>query len=787
MPPRTKFGDLLETLPDALVGVDASGVIQVVNQQAEALFGYGHDDLIGASVETLVPDRLRLTHVGHRAAFSSDRATRAMGTDLRLIGQRRDGTEFPVDIALSCMDSGEGVLVIASVRDMSERLKTESSRHRLDRLAAIVEHSDDAIISSTLDGIITSWNPAAERLYGYTSEEVIGRSIQPVTPQDRAGEVKAMLDKITAGEPVDHYETIRVRKDGTMFPASVSVSPIRDEFGKITGASVISRDVTQRGQALASAQQMASVVEQSSDAIIGSTLEGIITSWNPAAEGMFGYSSQEIIGQHGTVLGPEDRAEEIRDLLARASAGHLVGPVETVRARKDATQFPVSLTASPIRDEYGTIIGAASIVRDVTEQRKAIEVAQRMAAIIQGSNDAIISSTLDGILTSWNPAAERLYGYTSQEIVGRSTDLLSPKDHVGDTSAILGKITAGEHVEHHHTTRIRKDGTRVRVSLTASPIRDASGAIIGASLIARDLTRQEEASELFRSMIEASQDSMVSISMQGKITDVNEVTVKITGVPRDKLIGTSFSRCFTDPEKAEQAYQKVFERGSVTDYPLTLRRGDGSEVLTEVLYNASVYRDAEGKVLGVFATARDVTQLREAAQYSRSLIEAALDPMVTISPEGKITDVNQATVTATGLPRDKLIGTSFSSYFTDPEKANQGYQRVFEQGAVTDLPLTLRHHDGQRRIEVLYNASLYHDRGGHVLGVFASARDVTKRILAQREVAHQQAKELDRLAELERFQRLTVGRELKMIELKKQIEYLKKLGPADGGERGEQH
>jgi PAS domain S-box-containing protein len=425
MPPKAKFGDLLESIPDALMGVDTSGVIKFINSHAEALFGYGHDELLGALVETLVPDRLRPVHAAHRAAFASARATRPMGTDLMLVGQRRDGTEFPVDIALSAMQTGEGVLVIASVRDMTERLRVELNRGQLERLAAIVEHCDDAIISSTLDGIITSWNRAAERLYGYTGEEIIGRS----------------------------------------------------------------------------------------------------------------------------------------------------------------------------------------------------------------------------------------------------TDLLSPQDQLADTRTILEKIRAGKHVEHRHTTRVRKDGSLVRVSLTASPIRDASGAIIGASRIVRDLSRQEETCELFASMIEASQDCMVSISAQGKITDVNEATVKLTGVPRDQLIGTSFSSYFTDPEKAEAGYQKVFEQGSVTDYPLSLRHSDDPKVLTEVLYNASLYRDTAGTVLGVFAT----------------------------------------------------------------------------------------------------------------------ARDITKQVHAQREIAHQQALEIDRLADLERFQRLTVGRELKMIELKQEIEHLKKLGRADGGEHGRQH
>ena len=148
-------------------------------------------------------------------------------------------------------------------------------------------------------------------------------------------------------------------------------------------------------------------------------------------------------------------------------------------------------------------------------------------------------------------------------------------------------------------------------------------------------------------------------------------------------------------------------------------------------------------------------------------------------------DANQATAKLTGVCRDKLIGTAFSDYFTDPDKANEGYQRVFDQGSVTDYPLTMRHRDGAL-IDVLYNASVYRNAGGNVLGVFAAARDVTEQKQAQAEIA-QQAKELDRLAELERFQRLTVGRELKMIELKKEIEYLRLVGPTEGGEADDDH
>ncbi len=252
---------------------------------------------------------------------------------------------------------------------------------------------------------------------------------------------------------------------------------------------------------------------------------------------------------------------------------------------------------------------------------------------------------------------------------------------------------------------------------------------------ARDVTEQKQESQYARSLIEASLDPLVTISPEGKITDVNAGSIKVTGVPREKLIGTDFSDYFTEPEKARQGYQQVFAKGFVTDYPLTVRHEDGR--LTDVLYNASVYKDASGNVLGVFAAARDVTEQKQASQYARSLIEASLDPLVTISPEGKITDVNAGSIKVTGVPREKLIGTDFSDYFTEPERAREGYQQVFAKGFVTDYPLTVRHEDG-RLTDVLYNASVYKDAGGNVLGVFAAARDVTAQ--KQAEVELQKAK-----------------------------------------------
>ncbi|HLA85944.1 MAG TPA: PAS domain S-box protein [Thermoguttaceae bacterium] len=405
-----------------------------------------------------------------------------------------------------------------------------------------------------------------------------------------------------------------------------------------------------------------------------------------------------------------------------------------------------------------------------------------LASIVESSDDAIITKTSSGIVTSWNSGAEKIYGFRAAEVLGKPISILIPPGHVDEVPGILDRIKNGESIHHYETVRKRKDGKLIHVSVSISPVKDKEGRIVGASTIARDITvevvsrRQSEdklaaASQYARSLIESSLDPLVTISADGKITDVNEATVKVTGIPREQLIGADFSNYFTEPAKAREGYQQVFAKGFVTDYPLTIRHKDGR--LTDVLYNASVYKDARGDVLGVFAAARDVTVQKQASQYARSLIEASLDPLVTISGDGKITDVNEATVKVTGVAREQLIGADFSNYFTEPAKAREGYQQVFAKGFVTDYPLTIRHKDG-RLTDVLYNASVYKDTRGNVLGVFAAARDVTARKRVEEELAEQRGRELDRLAELEKFQKLTVGRELKMVELKKEIDELRK-------------
>ncbi len=522
---------------------------------------------------------------------------------------------------------------------------------------------------------------------------------------------------------------------------------------------------------------LASIVESSDDAIITKTSRGIITSWNSGAEKIYGFPTEAVVGQPISILIPPGYTDEVPGILERIKRGESIHHYETVRRRADGQIIHVSVSISPIKDKHGSIIGASTIARDITAEvsaRKQAEeklgaASQYARSLIESSLDPLVTISADGKITDVNEATIKVTGIARGQLIG--TDFSNYFTEPEKARDGYQQVFARGFVTDYPLTIRHRDGRLVDVLYNASVYKDTRGNVLGVFAAARDVTAQKQASQYARSLIEASLDPLVTISADGKITDVNEATIKVTGIAREQLIGTDFSNYFTEPEKARDGYQQVFARGFVTDYPLTIRHRDGK--LTDVLYNASVYKDAAGSVLGVFAAARDVTVQKQASQYARSLIESSLDPLVTISPDGTITDVNEATVLVTGVPRDELIGTDFSNYFTEPEKARRGYQQVFARGFVTDYPLTIRHKDG-RLTDVLYNASVYKDTSGNVLGVFAAARDVTARKRAEKELAEQRRRELDRLAELEKFQKLTVGRELKMVELKKEIEELKR-------------
>ncbi len=251
---------ILEAIPDAVAAVNRQGIIIQVNSQTEAMFGYTRDELIGQSVEMLVPERQRANHDQHREEFHQRPKIRRMGSGLDLYAKRRDGSEFPVEISLSPVATGNGSVVLSVIRDISDRKRIEQELRRANeeldrrktrelkdsqnRMALIVDSSQDAIIGKNLDGVITQWNKGAEHMYGYTATEMVGRNVSVLCPPERPDEIPAILERIRKGERVDYFESVRLTKDGRRLNVSISVSPIYDSDGKVVGASAIGRNIT---------------------------------------------------------------------------------------------------------------------------------------------------------------------------------------------------------------------------------------------------------------------------------------------------------------------------------------------------------------------------------------------------------------------------------------------------------------------------------------------------------------------------------------------------------------
>ncbi|MBI4624595.1 MAG: PAS domain S-box protein [Verrucomicrobia bacterium] len=324
---------------------------------------------------------------------------------------------------------------------------------------------------------------------------------------------------------------------------------------------------------------------------------GRVTTWNAGAESIIGYSAPEVLGRHYSCIYPPDEIERGRPqeiLHLAATEGRCER--EARRVRKDGGRFWAHIVVSALRRPDGSLRGYAVVTRNITEQKRMAELPARLAAIVQGSDDAIISQTLDGVITSWNRAAEKLFGYTEDEAIGQPDTMVLPPERATEEAEILARIARGEGIDYFETVRVKKNGGRVNVAVTISPIRDSEDRVIGASTIARDMTEHNRAAEDLRrsearhtAILDAALDAILSIDHLGVIQDWNSAAERMFGYTRVAALGHRIDDLII-PSALLQIYRDglahylITGAGSLIGRPIELSacRADGTELAVEL-------------------------------------------------------------------------------------------------------------------------------------------------------------------------------------------------------------
>ena len=646
--------------------------------------------------------------------------------------------------------------------------------------ASVLKLSKSYVILVNHGLIVVDINDPLREFLKISKKEIVGKTIEqlPFVVQSHP-ELPALI-KEGLKEKESRNPVVIVSGDH-LFPSMLMISPIFFENGDPGVSLIIDVPIESEQNGFIDTGFIPSGLEMDEiEYVCHFEPDGTITFVNETYCHTLHKSKADLLGQEWRPVIPESEYKIIKSSLASIDKNHPVSTQEFRTITPNGEHRWQRWKFRGIFDSYGTLRKYHGAGLDVTElkhlkeqlkktqqdmeelvklQRDAMqdlnrqlydEISHREKAEFQlqftqfamdNASYMIIWINREGRFVYMNAKAREVLGFSTLQLISKNIfDILSNDARFSWNET--WEITRRDRQLTIETTFTTKDGQGIPVEMVLNYLEFKEKQYC--CCFALDITEKKRilnelkiANLYNRSLIEASLDPLVTINPDGKISDVNAATVRVTGYSRGELIGTDFSKYFTESGKARAGDEKVFRDGSVTDYELRICHKNGH--VTPVMYNATVYRDESGNVAGVFAAARDVTErkkaeetIRRANAYNRSLVEASLDPLVTINPDGKISDVNAATVRVTGYSRGELIGTDFSKYFTEPEKARAGYEKVFRDGSITDYELGIRHKNGHVT-PVMYNATVYRDESGNVAGVFAAARDVTERKKAEEE------------------------------------------------------
>ena len=541
---------------------------------------------------------------------------------------------------------------------------------------AIFNSANFSSIATDEKGVIQIFNVGAERMLGYTAAEVMNK-ITPAEisdPQEVIARAKALsLELETTIAPgfealvfkasrgiEDVYELTYIRKDGSRFPAVVSVTALRDDKEGIIGYLLIGTDNTARKraeEALLKAGALQNAIFNSANfSSIATDEKGVIQIFNVGAERMLGYTAADVMNKitPAEISDPQEvvaRAKALslelettiapgfEALVFKASRG-IEDVYELTYIRKDGSRFPAVVSVTALRDSQGGIIGYLLIGTDNTARKRAeealVEAGALQSAIFNSANFSSIATDEKGVIQIFNVGAERMLGYTAAEVMNKITpaEISDPQEVVARAKALSQELEttiapgfealvfkASRGIEDvYELTYIRKDGSRFPAVVSVTALRDGQGGIIGYLLIGTDNTARKQVEEeqkkldqrlrdqqfYTRSLIESNVDALATTDPLGIITDVNKQMEALTGSTRDELIGAPFKSCFTDPERAEAGIKLMLSEKKVTNYELTVCARDGKK--TVVSYNATTFYDRDRKLQGVVALARDVTE-----------------------------------------------------------------------------------------------------------------------------------------------------------------------------------